>query len=110
MQKRKLGNSDLEVSALRGIGANSVSRKRRKFFIALWLIAAAFITSASGQDTKKSKPEPLVIQEQGSGGNVTLVHLPEIGVRGSTHFPMSDMNNLEIAVLMSKFLKEKGLD
>ena len=43
-------------------------------------------------------------------GNVTLVHLPEIGVWGNTHFPMSDMNNVEIANLMSKFLKEKGLD
>jgi hypothetical protein len=44
------------------------------------------------------------------GGNVTLVHLPEIGVRGNTHFPMSDLNNLEIADLLSKFFKEKGLD
>jgi Alpha/beta hydrolase family len=44
------------------------------------------------------------------GGNVTLVHLPEIGIHGNTHFPMSDMNNLEIADLLSKFLQEKGLD
>jgi len=44
------------------------------------------------------------------GGNVTLVHLPEIGIRGNTRFPMSDMNNREIADLLSKFLKEKGLD
>ena len=44
------------------------------------------------------------------GGAVKLVHLPEIGMRGNTHFPMSDLNNVEIADLMSKFLKEKGLD
>jgi len=44
------------------------------------------------------------------GGNATLVHLPEIGISGNTHFPMSDMNNREIADIMSKFLKEKGLD
>ncbi|MDZ7316946.1 MAG: alpha/beta fold hydrolase [candidate division KSB1 bacterium] len=44
------------------------------------------------------------------GGNVTLVHLPEIGIRGNTHFPFSDLNNLEIADLVSKWLKEKGLD
>jgi quercetin dioxygenase-like cupin family protein len=44
------------------------------------------------------------------GGDVTLVHLPQIGIRGNTHFPMSDLNNVEIADLMSKFLKEKGLD
>jgi len=44
------------------------------------------------------------------GGDVTLVHLPEIGIRGNTHFAFSDLNNLEIADLLTKFLKEKGLD
>ncbi len=44
------------------------------------------------------------------GGDVTLVHLPEIGIKGNTHFPMSDLNNVEIADLMSQWLKEKGLD
>lgn len=44
------------------------------------------------------------------GGDVTLVHLPEIGIKGNTHFPFSDLNNIEIANLMSKWLKEKGLD
>lgn len=44
------------------------------------------------------------------GGDVTVVHLPETGIRGNTHFPFSDLNNIQIADLMSKFLKEKGLD
>lgn len=44
------------------------------------------------------------------GGDVTLVHLPKIGIKGNTHFPMSDLNNVEIADLMSQWLKEKGLD
>lgn len=44
------------------------------------------------------------------GGNVTVVHLPEIGIKGNTHFPFSDLNNLQIADLMSDWLKEKGLD
>jgi len=44
------------------------------------------------------------------GGDVTVVHLPEIGIRGNTHFPFSDLNNIEIANLMSEWLKEKGLD
>jgi pimeloyl-ACP methyl ester carboxylesterase len=44
------------------------------------------------------------------GGDVTIVHLPEIGIKGNTHFPFSDLNNVEIADLMSKWLKEKGLD
>lgn len=44
------------------------------------------------------------------GGDVTVVHLPEIGIKGNTHFPFSDLNNVEIADLLSRFLKEKGLD
>ena len=44
------------------------------------------------------------------GGDVTLVHLPEIGIRGNTHFAMSDLNNLEIADHLSGFLKKKNLD
>ena len=41
------------------------------------------------------------------GGDVTVVHLPEIGIKGNTHFPFSDLNNVEIADLMSEWLKEK---
>jgi hypothetical protein len=44
------------------------------------------------------------------GGDVTVVHLPEIGIRGNTHFPFSDLNNLEIADLLSRFLEKKGLN
>lgn len=44
------------------------------------------------------------------GGDVTVVHLPEIGIKGNTHFPMSDLNNLQIADQLSGFLKSKGLD
>ncbi|CAI8439747.1 MAG: Uncharacterised protein [Cryomorphaceae bacterium] len=44
-----------------------------------------------------------------AGGDVTLVVLPEIGIKGNTHFPMSDLNNLEIADLMYNWLQEKGL-
>jgi pimeloyl-ACP methyl ester carboxylesterase len=44
------------------------------------------------------------------GGDVTVVHLPETGIKGNTHFPFSDLNNVEIADLMSEWLKEKGLD
>ena len=44
------------------------------------------------------------------GGDVTVVHLPEIGIKGNTHFPFSDLNNLEIADLLSKWLHEKNLD
>jgi hypothetical protein len=44
------------------------------------------------------------------GGDVQVIHLPEIGIKGNTHFPFSDLNNIEIADLLSKWLKEKRLD
>jgi pimeloyl-ACP methyl ester carboxylesterase len=44
------------------------------------------------------------------GGDAQLVHLPDIGIRGNTHFLMSDLNNVEIADQISKFLAEKKLD
>ena len=44
------------------------------------------------------------------GGDVTVVHLPEIGIKGNTHFPFSDLNNIQIADLLTNFLQKKGLD
>lgn len=44
------------------------------------------------------------------GGSVTLIHLPDIGIRGNTHFAFSDLNNDQIADLVSKFLAEKHLN
>jgi hypothetical protein len=44
------------------------------------------------------------------GGKVTVMHLPDLGIRGNTHFPFSDLNNVEVADLLSQFLKEHGLD
>jgi hypothetical protein len=44
------------------------------------------------------------------GGDVTVIHLPEVGIHGNTHFPFSDLNNLEVADQMSKFLEKKGLN
>ena len=44
------------------------------------------------------------------GGDARLVHLPEMGIRGKTHFLMSDLNNVQIADLVSWFLADKKLD
>lgn len=44
------------------------------------------------------------------GGDATVIHLPEIGLYGNTHFPFSDLNNLQIADHVAKWLHEKRLD
>lgn len=43
------------------------------------------------------------------GGDARLVRLPEVGIRGNTHFLMSDLNNIEIADHVREFLEKKGL-
>ncbi len=44
------------------------------------------------------------------GGDVTLVHLPDAGIKGNTHFPFSDLNNIEVADHLSAWLKKYELD
>lgn len=41
------------------------------------------------------------------GGDVTVTHLPEEGIKGNTHFPFSDLNNVQIADMVSKFWRKK---
>lgn len=44
------------------------------------------------------------------GGDVTIVHLPEIGIHGNTHFPFADLNNVDVAAELYRWLKLKGLN
>lgn len=44
------------------------------------------------------------------GGQAELLLLPSIGIRGNTHLPFADMNNVEIADQLSLFLKKHKLD
>lgn len=43
------------------------------------------------------------------GGDATLVVLPETGIKGNTHAPFADLNNLEIAAHLEQWLESKGL-
>ena len=44
------------------------------------------------------------------GGDATLVHLPDIGIKGNSHFLMQEKNNKQIMELALTWLHEKGLD
>jgi pimeloyl-ACP methyl ester carboxylesterase len=66
-----------------------------------------------GQDGWRARLEMAMLWRDAinrNGGDVTVVHLPEIGIKGNTHFPFSDLNNVQIADLLSEWLKVKGLD
>ena len=45
----------------------------------------------------------------GAGGNVEVVDLPSVGIRGNSHMLMMDRNNLEIAALIQRWLERQGL-
>jgi hypothetical protein len=44
------------------------------------------------------------------GGSAQVLMLTDAGLKGNTHIPFADMNNIAVADLLSKFLAEKGLD
>ncbi len=43
------------------------------------------------------------------GGDVQVICLPDIGIKGNTHFMMADLNNKEVADVMEQWLQKKGL-
>jgi hypothetical protein len=44
------------------------------------------------------------------GGNATLIALADLGILGNSHVMMLEENNVEVADIVSKFLKDNGLD
>ena len=44
------------------------------------------------------------------GGRAEILLLPETGLRGNTHIPFADLNNVAVADLLSAFLRKHGLD
>jgi hypothetical protein len=44
------------------------------------------------------------------GGKAQVLMLPEVGLKGNTHIPFADMNNVAVADLLSKYLAANGLD
>lgn len=48
-------------------------------------------------------------QYNADGGVSKVIHLPEVGIHGNSHFMFEEKNNAEIADLIDKWLKEIGL-
>ena len=44
------------------------------------------------------------------GGKAQVLMLRDAGLRGNTHIPFADMNNVAVVDLLSKFLADNGLD
>ena len=57
MQTRKSEKSNVELPAFRITGTDPVSRKHRKFFIVVGLIAASLLPAVRAREVNNSKPE-----------------------------------------------------
>ena len=44
------------------------------------------------------------------GGDATILHLPDVGLQGNSHFMFSDQNNTAVAEQLALFLHKKSLD
>ncbi len=44
------------------------------------------------------------------GGHCEILLLPDVGLKGNTHLPFADLNNVAVADELSKFLAKYGLD
>jgi pimeloyl-ACP methyl ester carboxylesterase len=60
----------------------------------------------SGQRENNIKMAALA---KAAGGSVEIVNLPEVGIRGNTHFMMMEKNNAAVADVIQKWLVGKGL-
>jgi pimeloyl-ACP methyl ester carboxylesterase len=58
----------------------------------------------------RARAQQFVAAIRRHGGDARVLQLPEVGLCGNTHFPMSDLNNVEVANQLSAYLHSKGLD
>jgi pimeloyl-ACP methyl ester carboxylesterase len=60
----------------------------------------------SGQRENNIKMAALA---KAAGGSVEIVNLPDLGIRGNTHFMMMEKNNAQIADVINEWLVKRGL-
>lgn len=63
-----------------------------------------------GYEPYVERAEQFIAAINARGGDAEVLHLPEAGLVGNTHFPFADSNNLQVADLLSAWLARKGLD
>lgn len=73
----------------------------------------AALTGIAGRDSwieAKANAKDFAAAINRHGGDAEVLVLPDVGIYGNTHFAMSDLNNVQIADLLSQYLHKKGLD
>ncbi|MYW96105.1 hypothetical protein G3I59_37245 [Amycolatopsis rubida] len=78
-------------------GDNIASEPHEEFGVELWRMV-------------RERAKQFVAAVNARGGDASYLELPSLGIRGNTHFPMSDLNNREVAGVIEDFLASRGLD
>jgi hypothetical protein len=65
---------------------------------------------ADGRRAQVAVSQLFVSALNSRGGNASVLHLPDAGLYGNSHFMFSDLNNIAVADQMSLFLQAQGLD
>lgn len=70
----------------------------------------ALVSTSDLQRVVRQRAEQFIDAVNRHGGDAQILYLPEAGLFGNTHFAMQDLNNVEVANLLSSYLMEEGLD
>jgi pimeloyl-ACP methyl ester carboxylesterase len=64
---------------------------------------------ADGRRAQVIQSELFVAAINQRGGRASVLHLPEVGLHGNSHFPFSDLNNIDVADQLAAFLTKHGV-
>ncbi len=78
--------------------------------IPILLVMADFLDINAANIARLANGRAFVAALNRHGGRAELLHLPELGIVGNSHIMMLERNNVQVADLVSQFLRESGLD
>ncbi|MEN2742505.1 alpha/beta fold hydrolase [Microbacterium sp. X-17] len=76
--------------------------------VAIQLVYGDYVKNDHEYGPQRLRGLQLVEALRARGGTAEVLDLPDRGVTGNTHFAFSDLNNLQVADLMSEWLEANG--
>jgi hypothetical protein len=77
--------------------------------IPILVVLGDFLENEAGM-TRRANGRAFVEALNRHGGDAELAYLPELGLHGNSHIMMLERNNRDVANVVSRFLRVKGLD
>jgi pimeloyl-ACP methyl ester carboxylesterase len=78
--------------------------------IPILLIMGDFLNINAANMARLANGQAFVAAVNHHGGHAELIHLPAVGIRGNSHVMMLERNNVQIADLVSQFLRKTRLN